>query len=802
MNFNSVLPKILALLLFLFITVGIYYPHLFEGQSLAQHDIMQSAGANHQLKDFRAETGEEGLWLHTMFSGMPAYLAGVQYSGDYLGYAYAVVRGFMAHPVGITFVSFLSFYIMLLVFGVRHWLAVAGAILFGLNGFHIISISAGHNAKIAAAALMPLVLAGIKLSFTDKRWLGVGLTTLALGLQIRTNHPQITYYLLLIVLIYGLYELILAIKEKQFRSFIVTICGLVVAAGLAVGANAGKLYHIVEYGKYSTRGASDLKSSDGDGGLDYEYAFRFSNGITEPLVMFYPNILGGASQQSLSNDSETAAALIKAGYSRLQANETVEAMPTYWGDQPLTAPYYAGSVLLFLLIIGLIVLPKRQKIWIASFTVLGIMLSWGKNFPAFNNLLFDVLPGYNKFRSVTFTIIMPILGFNLIAFLGLEKWFSLTKDEQWKSLKLSIIIAGGIGLLLLLISGMLSYRGAVDEQLPEWLVEAIRDDRKSLFRQDVIRGLIFTLLAGGILLAAKTDRLKGQAASIVLIALVMIDMLALTHRFLNEDNFSESPSEEYFKTTAADQLILETAKPGERVLNLQNPWNEARTSYYHESIGGYHGAKMRRYQDLIDAYLYNQHNSVITKLQAGSNDFKDLQVLNMLNAKFLTFGPQKENVLQNPHAFGNAWIAASMKEVNSPQEAIDALAQTDLKTTAVINASQFQAKSGGVGSIQLIDKNPNKITYTATISSGHGLAVFSEIYYPKGWIATIDGEEAPILRANYVLRALEIPAGQHQVVFEFKPDSYSVSNSVMKICSLLVFLLFGGGVFLAIKQEK
>lgn len=795
MNLKSALPHLLAVAFFFLLTMVIYQPYFFEGKNLSQHDILQATGGSKQLIEHREKTGEEALWMHSMFSGMPAYLNGVRYSGDLLRYAYNTVRLGLSHPEGITFLSFLNFYILLLVFGVRPWLAIGGAILFGLNGFNIISISAGHNAKIAAVVFMPLVLAGIRLTFTHRKWVGIGLTAFALGLQIRANHPQITYYLLLITIVYGIYELVNAIKTKQLKSFLLNIAGLSIAALLAVGANAGKLYHIIEYGKYSTRGVAELTTENSNGGLDYEYVFRFSNGITEPLVMFYPNILGGSSGQKLEDDSNSAKALMKQGYSRLQAQEQVQRIPTYWGDQPLTAPYYAGSLLLFLLILSLMVLPKKQKVWLISIAVLGIMLSWGKNFPAFNNLLFDYLPAYNKFRSVTFTIILPILAFNMLAFVGLECWLQKEKTEQFNALKWSAIIAGGFSLLLIISAGMLSYRG--DAQIPDWLIGALRDDRKLLLRKDAFRVLIFTAIAASILWAYHKEMVSVKTLMLLVGLLLVIDILPLSKRFLNKDNFQDSPSDAYFRPTPADQWIMENAQEGERVLNLLNPWNEARTSYYHESIGGYHGAKMHRYQDLIDRYLAAQAQSVITTLRAGSRDFSNVQVLNMLNAKYLVAGSQEDAVLTNSFTFGNVWLVDGLVAARSPDEVMTALDETDLSKKAVINTSEFEGvHAGGLGIISLTGKTPNRVSYQANISNGDALAVFSEVYYEKGWVATIDGEEAEILRANYILRALKIPVGKHEIIFTFAPKSYAKTTIVMLICSALSILLFVGTLFL------
>ena len=803
MNFRSAAPHLLAIGIFFLLTVVVYHPYFFDGKGLLQHDILQASGASKQLIEHRDQTGEEALWMHTMFSGMPAYLNGVQYSGDLLKHVYKGLLLGLGHPVGITFLSFVGFYILLLSFGVRSWLAIGGAILFALNGFSIISLVAGHNSKIAAVALMPLVLAGIRLAFTDRRWLGIGLTALALGLQIRANHPQITYYLLIITIIYGLYELQKAFRKEKLKSFMLSIAGLVIAAILAVGANAGKLYHIYEYGKYSTRGASELTSGDSNGGLDYEYAFRFSNSMFEPMVMFYPNILGGSSSQKLSDDSNSAKALMNAGYTRLQAQQQVQAMPTYWGDQSLTAPYYAGSVLLFLLVLGLLTLPREQKIWLLIIAAVGIMLSWGKNFQAFNYFLFDHLPGYNKFRSVTFTIILPILAINILAFTGLENWFQKKKADQFKVLKWSTIVAGGCSLLLIVIAGVLSYRGAMDAQLPEWLVDAIRDDRKMLLRKDAFRALIFTLLVAGMLWAYHKEMLQSKVLLPLLGLLIVADILPLSKRFLNKDRFQDRPQATFFQPTAADNWIMENAQPGERVLNLQNPWNEARPSYFHESIGGYHGAKLHRYQDLVDHYLAEQSNEVITKLQAGSRDFSTLHVLNMLNTKYLVAGPQREAVLTNPSAFGNAWFVSEVVKANNPDEVMETLRITNLQKTAVINSSEFpDVDSGGSGSINLTSKSPNQVSYQVSIEGEAALAIFSEIYYPKGWSVSIDGKEGKIIRANYVLRALEIPEGDHEIIFKFAPKSYATTNSVMMICSILIIVGFVSSLTLNVRKIR
>lgn len=802
---KNILTHGLIILGFLFITLLVHYPTFLSDKKISQHDILQSSGGNNQLQLHRAGTGEEALWNPYMFGGMPAYLTGVQYSGDLLSHAYRVIRLGMKHPEGILFVAFVSFYILLLSFKVRPLIAASGAIAFGLNGFSIIGIMAGHNAKIAAVALMPLVLAGIHLAFSGKRWLGFGVTSLALGLQIRAGHPQITYYLAIIVLAYGINQLVQVIKTKEFKPFGINAGLMILAAILAVGANYGRLATTLEYSKYSIRGKSELKADrDKSSGLDKEYAFRYSNGISEPLFLFVPNFFGGSSQQELSSKSAVAEALRKAGYNRSQIAAQIKSVPTYWGDQPLTAPYYAGTFTVLLFLLGILLLPKKHKVWLISLVILGIVLSWGKNFEGMNNLLFDYLPGYNKFRSVTFTIIISIFAMNLLGFLALER---LVQTEWNKELKKKLLvlfcIGGGFLLVSMLFSGVLGFRGAVDVQLPEWFVDALREDRQSLLIKDSLRALLFVALFAVLVWSIFKKKVKVNQVMLGLVFLTFVDSLSLAKRFLGEDKFERDPTGSFFQMSEADKSIASQALYGERVLNLQNPWNENRTSYYHESIGGYHGAKMRRYNDLIDRCLQPEIQSAYQTLQSQSLNFAGLQVLNMLNTKFMYAGTQANAVFPNRYANGNAWTVNRVIPVDSPDEEISQVCAINTKNEAIIDQSKFTVPQvSGSGTLVLSSKTPNKLVYSADISGGSALGIFSEIYYPEGWVATIDGNVQEILRANYVLRALEIPQGNHEIVFEFVPKTYQTGNTITLISSILVLLVFLGGSALELRGSN
>ncbi|MFT6866811.1 MAG: hypothetical protein ACJA08_001649 [Cyclobacteriaceae bacterium] len=801
---KGILTHGLAILGFFIVTVLLFYPQFFSGKELFQHDILQGKGGNHQMIEHREKTGDEALWMNSMFSGMPAYLNGVQYSGDLIAYVYKIITLGIGHPRGITFVSSLCFYILLLAFKVRPWIAFIGALSFTLNGFNIISITAGHNAKIAAVALMPLILAGIHLAFTGKKWLGLGLTALGLALQLRTGHYQITYYLILIASIYGVFRLIQAIRQKELKPFMTIAAGLILAGILALGTSAGKLWTVYEYSKVSIRGKSELKPSDNQSsGLDRDYAFEFSNGIFEPLVMFIPNILGGASAQELSKSSATADALSKAGYGPAQVKEQIKSMPTYWGDQRLSAPYYAGSIVVLLFIVGLFILKKEEKLWLVVVATLGIVLSWGSNFSIINNFLFDYLPMYNKFRSVTFIIVMPILALNLLAFQALERIFQMEWDKvtMMKLLK-AVAIPAGFAFLLILGAGMLNYRGSIDERLPDWLISAIREDRASLLRRDALRALFFIITFSAIIWAYFKKKISTTVVVAGLILITFLDTFLLSKRFLKEESFSKSPASNYFKPTSADTYVMNLAQSGDRVLNLQGPFNEARTSYYHESLGGYHGAKIRRYQDLIENSISPEMNTMIEKLQKGRRDFSGMPAINMLNARFIMAGNTKEAVLENPNALGNAWIVSGIIAVDSPDKELESVRSFNPLLSAIIDQSKFdlpKISSTAIGTVEVLKRSPNEIIYKADVT-GDALAVFSEIYYDKGWKASVDGQETKILRANYVLRALPLSAGSHEIKFSFEPKSYQTGNTIMWICSVLVLILFGSGLVVELKK--
>ncbi|MDL5048011.1 YfhO family protein [Oscillatoria amoena NRMC-F 0135] len=803
---QHIVPHALAVVVFLIVTVIFFSPVFFENKTLNQHDIVQSIGAAKALRDFRSQTGEEGLWVPNMFSGMPAYLVNVQWSNQPVTFLKSVLSLGLPHPVNNIFIAFLSYYILLLCFRVRPYMAIAGALAFGLSSYMIIGLMAGHNARIGAIAFMPLVVGGIHLAFNQKKILGFGLTTAGLALHLRENHLQITYYLLLIVLAYGLVQLIYAIREKQLREFFKPITLLIPAAVLATGSFFGPLWGISEYSRYSIRGKSELVSSATEtptDGLKKDYAFEYSNGILEPMVLMLPNFYGGSSSDFLvqNPDSKVYQALVNSGDQNI-TNQLAPFSRAYWGPQSNTAPYYGGAIIFFLFIVGIVFADKKFVWWLLPLSVLAVVLSWGSNFSSFNYLVFDYFPGYNKFRSVTFALLIILFAMPLLGMLGLEKLFDQGLDkENKKKLLVAFAASGGLCLLILIISGMFSFMREGEADLPAWFTDALRADRRSLMRADALRS--FSFIAAAFIFLYFNLYKKATAGFIAaLIFFIAIDLIVVDRRYFTKDNY-QSKRKNKIEMSPADQQVLND-KDYYRVLNLSGLMADALTSYYHNSVGGYHGAKLKRYQDLYDSAIYFEIDRLIQSAQEGDPDFENLPVINMLNTRYIFYGQNRANVLRNRYANGSAWFVKKLSVVQSADEEISAVAEIDSKTQAVINGTEFSVQSStfdldSTASILLVTHKPNYMKYESN-NTANGLAVFSEIYYPKGWVATIDGTETPIMRANYVLRALSIPAGKHTIEFRFNPKPYAVGNKITLASSWLVLLVFLSSVAWHVKN--
>ena len=798
---DHILPHLIACVVFLLVTVLFFNPVFFDNKAVSQGDIEQWSGSSKELRDYRDQTGEEGLWASTMFSGMPAYLVNLSWSDGVVVGMKKVLSAFLPHPISNIFLAFICYYILLLSFRIRPWFAIAGALAFGLSSYMIIGLSAGHNARIGAIAFMPLVFAGIHLAFSGKRILGFGVTAAGLALHLRENHLQITYYLVLIVLVYGIVHLILAFREKQLAGFFKTIMILIPAVVISAGTFFGQFWAISEYTRYSIRGASEIatkQNAEDASGLSKSYAFQYRYGIWEPMTLFIPNFYGGSSRTFFVEDQNSASykALAQSGDNET-ANQLANYTSAYWGPQDFTVgPYYAGALICFLFIVGILFAERKYVWWLMPLSVLSIMLSWGDSFSSFNYFMFDYFPGYNKFRSVNFALVIILFSMPLLGMLGLENLLKQgwNKDTQ-KKLIWPVSMAAGLCLLFILVGGFGSFLKPEEAQLPVWFRNALQKDRIALLRSDAWRSLWLILLFSGGIFTLLKNYLKPIIVYPVLVVLIWFDLGFVDSRYFTKDNYKRKRENSFAVATAADAEILKD-KSYYRVYNLQSPFTEARTSYFHHSLGGYHGAKLRRYQDLYDSCISKDTRQLIEDFQKGNPRFSEYNSLNMLNAKYIVYGPDKENVIFNPAANGPAWFVKDVVKVSTPAEELEQTGKVDSRQIAVVNSQQSTVNSGpltvdSLSSIQLIERTPPYLKYESE-SSVNGLAVFSEIYYPKGWHALIDGKEVPILRTNYVLRALEIPAGKHVIEFRFEPKPYVVGNKITMASGWLLLLVVLG----------
>ncbi|HSI76156.1 MAG TPA: YfhO family protein [Lunatimonas sp.] len=802
-DFKKALPHLLGILSFYLVTVLYFSPVVFDGKMMFQSDILQWEGSAKEILDYREQTGDEALWTNRMFGGMPAYLIHSLPKGDLTNTLVQVLTVGLPHPINALFFGMISMYLLLITFGIRPAISIAGSYAFAFNTFNLLSMEAGHNAKIWSICLIPLILAGIHLAFSRKILIGVSIAALAVLLQLKYNHLQITYYTLIIIAFYGIGQLVLFYKDKKLPEFGKISALLLLGALLGVLGNSARLGSVIEYGKYSIRGERNLETAEnGQQGLDKEYAFNWSQGKLETFTLLIPNFYGGASSQSLPKNSSSEEALRSQGVEGAQINEFLQNAPTYWGDQPGTGgPIYGGAVMLFLFVIGLIYAQPFYRNILLGIVLFSLILAWGKNLAWLNYFLFDYLPGYNKFRAVSMALGITLFAVPVLGCLGLERFVVEKKSAQkQKSFLISLGVTMGLLLVGIVAAGWMGYRGNAEGGYPDWLQNALRTDRQAMLQSDALRSFLFIAVAAGLLFAYLRDMLHVNYALLGVALLVIVDVWGVNKRYLNNDSFVTNPSNQYFAANPADQKI--SADDGYfRVLNIQNPFNEARTSYRFNSVGGYHGAKMSRYQDLIERNLSPEISQFIQKAQEGNFDWESIQNLNMLNTKYLLAGNSENAVFQNPNANGPAWLPEEVLPVTTNLEEIETLGKINTKKSATLNTVEFSNVAAGQGSVSLYSYEPNKITYTANLTTA-GLAVFSEIFYPKGWSATINGSAADILRVNYLLRGLNLPQGESSITFEFRPKSYLNMVTFMIIAQYALLILLAISLFYTLKPNK
>jgi len=824
---NRFYPHLLAIFGFVVVAIIYFYPVL-QGKELYQSDIAQYTGMAKEQNDFRATEKTEPYWTNSAFGGMPTYQLGANYPHNYVKKLDGVLR-FLPRPADYLFLYFLGFYGLLLVLKTDPLKAFIGALAFGFSTYLIIIFGAGHNAKAHAIAYMPLVIAGVILVFRKRYILGGFLTLFATALEINANHFQMTYYLLMLLLIIGIYYVYQFIKEKDFKSLL-TIGGVFAIAGiLAIGANATNLMATAEYADFSMRGKSELTfNADGSkntttSSMDYGYITEYSYGIAESFNLIAPRLFGGSNNQALGKDSNVVQFLqtqqIAEGQyiSEAQAIEYASGgMPTYWGDQPIVSgPAYIGAIVFFLAIFALFNDKRKLKYAFLAGAILTLFLSWGKNFPALTNFFIDYVPMYDKFRAVSSIQVILELCLPVLAIMGLQSFFKTEKDEQWKSLWKSGAVALGLIAILFVFKGMFNFTSINDDAIVKSMdpafLEALKADRKAMYSSDLIRS--FLLIAAAFLILWLNIKNKlSQTFAVILVGIVMIgDLVAIDKNYVDAKAFvSKNEVREPFQATDADKAILQDTTTF-RVYDIQGRL-QGRTSYFHKAVGGYSAVRPRRMDQIFDYQVEKNLKDLGSSIDPKTMSLSaNIPILDALNVKYILVPVEGGSVpISNPHINGNAWFVNEIKFVNSADEEMKALDKTDLKKVAVVNQyefgsrfknnkSKFQVDS--LAEIKLVTYKPNYIKYTSD-NTNDGLAVFSEMYYPKGWNVYIDGNKKSDFRVDYVLRSTEIPAGKHTIEFKFEPEVVKTGSTIALVTSILILVLLISGIYFENRKKK
>ncbi|MDR1729220.1 MAG: YfhO family protein [Prevotellaceae bacterium] len=816
-NWSKILPHIGIIFSFLVLSF-IFFSSVLEGKRLKTNDVESWAYFSKETTDYNKTHDEPTLWTNSQFGGMPTYQIAMPHNQNIMNriYYHLLVEP-MSEPVLVLFLYLTCFYILLICLGCNKWLAVVGSLACSFGSYNLIIIAAGHITKAKVIAFMAPLIGSIWLAFRKDKIIGSLLTVIFLNLAIGSNHVQILYYTLFILVFFGIVELIYAIKERQLKNFFQTSGLLFAAAIIAIGANATLLYTTYEYSKYTMRGDSNgLTKKEGNdtkpGGLDKDYITAWSYGIDESFTMLIPDFKGGASGGTLSAGSETGKELKKMGYSNVEEMQ----LPLYWGTQPFTSgPVYLGAIVCFLFVLGFCLVDNRTKWWLLPVIVLTLMLSWGRNFMPLTDFFIDYIPLYNKFRTVSMILVATGLCMSIMAFLGLRAFLKEDADKQKnkRALYVAAGVAGGLCLIFWLIPSLSgNFISQSDAQLPEILQKTLPVDRASLLRSDAFRSLVFIVLAGAILwFYNEKRRFNIHFVYALLAILVLADLWTVDKRYLNDANFEKKSKVGVLQPSEADKFILQD-KSTHRVLDITvNIFNDAKPSYFHHNIGGYHAAKLSRYQDLIDYHLANDIQKLLQGLNTArtreeqENAFRNAHILNMLNMKYLIHDPKSMPIV-NPAANGNAWLVSSYRIAGNADEEMLMLGQIDTRNELVAD-KLFAGMLTDINNrdttaaIELLSYAPNKLVY-AFSSQSDQIAVFSEIFYDKGWNAYINGEKVPYFRADYLLRAMPLKAGNYTIEFKFEPQSFLIGNAVATVCSVLFIVLLIGYVVFRIRKRK
>ena len=796
---KKIIPHLIAVALFAIIAIAFFYPVL-QGKAIWQSDIVQYTGMAKERNDYRLSDNKESYWTNSAFGGMPTYQLGANYPYDFIKQVDRTLR-FLPRPADYLFLYFIGFYLLLSVLKVDTRNAFLGAIAFGLSTYLIIILGVGHNAKAHSIAYFAPVLAGILLVFQRKYLVGGILTAFALALQLCANHFQMTYYLLLLVLLLGAGYLFQAIKQKQLKNFLKAMGVLIGAAFIAVLSNATLLLATREYAAWSTRSKSTLTTATTTieaSGLSKDYITEYSYGITESLNLIVPRLFGGSNHEALGEKSNTYQYLASQGYGGVEALNFANSLPTYWGDQPIVAaPAYIGIVVFFFFVLALFVVRNKLKWWLIAGTLMALLLSWGKNFNLLTDFMIDYFPLYNKFRAVSSIQVLLELCVPVLAVLGLYQFIKMPAEERKKPLLNTIYVVLGILVLLLLGKGFFSFTSPNDARYAQYygneLIAMIVKDRESIYTSDVLRALLLTLLTAAALALYHFKKLNLWAVQVIILALLFFDLGGVAKRYVNKDSFVEGHQlANPFQPTPADEYILRD-KSYYRVYEPEVGLNGARTSFFHHSIGGYHAAKPRKLQELFD-YQFKEGN---------------MKVLNWLNVKYVIVRNEKNQVtpILNDEALGNAWFVNQVIRKANDDEVMSELRNFDPATEVVVNNKEVKAvfplqySADSTATIQLKSYAPDALVYESN-NAHDGFAVFSEMYYPHGWQATIDGKPAKFYPVDYLLRGMPIPAGKHTIKFSFEPEVVTTGSYLSLAGSSLLLLWIVASLIQQFKRRR
>jgi len=806
-------PHIAAFLLFVVISF-MYFTPILEGKQFIGHDTESWMSMAKETVDYNATHKDVTLWTDSMFGGMPTYQISMSQPYNLIKYVDDVIHIF-PNTLFILMLYLVGFYVLLLSFKVNPWLAIVGAIAFSFASYNFIIILAGHNSKAITIAYMAPLIGGVFMAYRRKRLLGSIIAAFFLSLAIRANHVQILYYTVFILVILAIVEFIYSIKEKEITAFLKTSGMLVAGALLAVGMNATSLMTTYDYSKATMRGESNgltVDTQNSQHGLNKDYITQWSYGIDETMTLLIPNFKGGGSGGTLSVDSETGKKLTSLGAPDVAKILKDNQFPLYWGSQPFTSgPVYIGAIICFLFVLGLFLVDKRTKWWLLPMIALTVMLAWGKNFMWLTDIFIDYVPMYNKFRTVSMTLVATGFGMTLMAILALKEVFAekIDKKKLIRPVLISAAIVGGIALIFALIPSLSGdFVSPSDAQYTgnnAFLRETLPLDRAGLLRADAFRSLMFILLAAGVIWLYAKDYLKIKVAYVLFGILMLVDLVPIAKRYLNDDNFQRPRHLETLITPSkADEFILQD-KSDYRVLDgTVNMFNDASPSYFHKNIGGYHAAKLRRYQELINMQIEKEVGQLFASFGRGfnpasiDNTLDSLGVLNMLNMKYLIYNKEAAPII-NPHANGNAWFVSNIRVADNANDEMRLVGEINTKKEMVVDkafAAELPTKlePDTTARIALVKYAPNVLLYHFT-SKTPQVAVFSEIYYDKGWNAYVNGTKVPYVRANYLLRAMPLKAGNYDIEYKFEPTSYSLGNTIALISSLLMILGIAAYIF-------